>query len=412
MQYKKTTKKITAVAEELGVGAILEGSVRKAGPRVRIVAHLVDPKTEKHLWGDTFDRQLTDIFEVQSEVAQQITGALSVALSPEEKERVEKKATGDADAYNLYLLGRYHVNKWSGEDVEKGIDHFQQAIAKDPGYAVAYAGLADAYELLSIGFGSKPPAEYLALAKAMALKALEMDDTLAEAHTSLAYARWLGDLDWSGAERGFKRALELKSSYVMAHEWYAEYLAALGRHDEAFAEIKRAQQLDPLAVPVNRAVGWILYFGRRYDQSIEELRKTLGMDPNFVGARLVLWWVYIAMGAYDEAIADIRKEIERPGMKTVKKLTLGYACAAAGNREEANGILWELEPKLAGENRLALLSALLFIALDMKDRAFQELHRAFELREPGLLFLKVAPWLDPLRSDPRYGALVEKLGLG
>jgi serine/threonine-protein kinase len=412
MQYKKTTKKITAIAEELGVGAILEGSVRKAGPRVRIVAHLVDPKTEKHLWGDTFDRQLTDIFEVQSEVAQQITGALSVALSPEEKQRVEKKATADADAYNLYLMGRFHANKWSGEDVQKGIDHFQEAIAKDPGFAVAYAGLADAYELLSIGFGSKPPVEYLAQAKVMALKALELDDSLAEAHTSLAYARWLGDLDWSGAERGFKRALELKSSYVMAHEWYAEYLAALGRHDEALAEIKRAQQLDPLSVPVNRAVGWILYFGRRYDQSIEELRKTLGMDPNFLGARLVLWWVYVAKGDYEGAIADIRQEIERPGLRTVKKLMLGYACAASGNKEEASGILWELEPKLAGENRLALLSALLFTALDMKDRAFQELHRAYELREPGLLFLKVAPWLDPLRSDPRYGALVEKLGLG
>jgi serine/threonine-protein kinase len=412
MQYKKTTKKIAAIAQELGVGAILEGSVRKAGPRVRIVAHLVDPKTEKHLWGDTFDRQLTDIFEVQSEVAQQITGALSVALSPEEKQRVAKKATENIDAYNLYLLGRFHANKWSEADVLKGIECFEGAIAKDPSYAVAYAGLADAYELLSIGFSSKPAVECLAQAKTMALKALEMDDTLAEAHTSLGYARWLGDLDWSGAEREFKRALELKSSYVMAHEWYAEYLAALGRFDEAVAEIKRAQQLDPLAVPVNRAVGWVLYFARRYDEAVEELRKTLAMNPDFLGARIVLWWVYVAKGAHQEAIADIRNEIERPGMRTVKKLMLGYACAASGNREEAIGILWELEPKLSGDNRLALLSALLFTALDMKDRAFQELHRAFELREPGLLFLKVAPWLDPLRSDPRYGALMEKLGLG
>jgi serine/threonine-protein kinase len=412
MQYKKTTKKITAIAQELGVGAILEGSVRKAGPRVRIVAHLVDPSNEQHLWGDTFDRQLTDIFEVQSEVAQQITGALSVALSPEEKKRVEKKATEDIDAYNLYLLGRFHANKWSEADVLKGIECFQGAIAKDPSYAVAYAGLADAYELLSIGFSSKPPVEYLGQAKSMALKALEMDDTLAEAHTSLAYARWLGDLDWPGAEKEFKRALDLKTSYVMAHEWYAEFLAAMGRFDEAVAEIKRAQQLDPLSVPVNRAVGWVLYFTRRYDEALEELRKTLAMNPEFVGARLVLWWVLVAKGALDEAIADIRREVERPGLRTIKKLMLGYACAAAGNREEANGILWELEPKLASEDRLALLSALLFTALDMKDRAFQQLHRAYEIREPGLLFLKVAPWLDPLRSDPRYGALVEKLGLG
>ncbi len=411
MQYKKTTKKITAIAEELGVGSILEGSVRRAGQRVRIVVHLVDPKTEKHLWGDTFDRQLSDIFEVQSEVAQQITGALSVALSPEEKSRVEKKATGDADAYNLYLLGRFHANKWSAADVQKGIEFYQQAIAKDPGYAVAYAGLADAYELLSIGFGSKPPAEYLAQAKAMALKALEMDDSLAEAHTSLAYARWLGDLDWSGAEREFKRALELKGSYVMAHEWYAEYLAALGRHDEALAEAKRAQQLDPLSVPVNRAVGWILYFGRRYDQSIEELRKTLGMDASFLGARLVLWWVYIAKGEYDEAITDIRKEIDAGGMRTVKKLMLAFACAAAGNREEAGGILWELESKLAEENRLALLTALVSTAMDAKDQAFEQLERAYQFREPGLLFLRVAPWADPLRSDRRYAALLEKLGL-
>jgi len=412
MQYKKTTKKIATIAEELGVGAILEGSVRKAGPRVRIVVHLVDPRSEKHLWGETFDRQLTDVFEVQSEVAQQITGALAVTLSPEEKQRVEKKATGDAEAYNLYLLGRFHANKWSEENVQKGIQYFQEAIGKDPNYAVAYAGMSDAYELLSIGFGSKPPVEYLVQAKAMALKALEMDDTLAEAHTSLAYARWLGDLDWVGAEREFKRALELKTSYVMAHEWYAEYLAALGRHDEAFTEIKRAQQLDPLSVPVTRAVGWVLYFARRYDQAIEELQKALAMDAEFLGARLVLWWVHVAKGTPDLAVADIRKELEKPGLRTVKKLMLAYACAAAGNKEEANGLLWELEPKLAGENRLALLSALLFTALDMKDRAFQQLHRAYELREPGLLFLKVAPWLDPLRSDPRYGALVEQLGLG
>ncbi len=412
MQYKKTTKKIAAIAEELGVGAILEGSVRRAGSRARIVVHLVNPKTEKHLWGDTFDRQLTDIFEVQSEVAQQITGALSLALSPEEKQRVEMKATGDAEAYNLYLLGRYQLNKWSGAEVQKAIEYFQEAVAKDPGYAVAYAGLADAYELLSIGFGSKPPVEYLAQAKTMALKALEMDDSLAEAHTSLAYARWLGDLDWTGAEREFKRALELKSSYVMAHEWYAEYLAALGRHDEALAAIKRAQQLDPLSVPVNRAVGWVVYYSRRYDQAIEELRKALGMDPDFLGARLVLWWALVAQGAYEEAIADIRTQVERPGLRTMKKLMLAYASAAAGNREEAGGILWELEPKLATDDRLALLSALVFTAMDTKDRAFEQLERAYQIREPGLLFLRVAPWADPLRSDRRYTTLLEKLGLG
>ncbi|HEX6103945.1 MAG TPA: protein kinase, partial [Gemmatimonadales bacterium] len=342
MRYKKTTKNIATIADELGVGAVLEGSVRRAGQRVRIVVHLVDPKTEDHLWGETFDRQLSDIFEVQSEVAQQITGALSVALSPEEKQRVEKKATDSAEAYNMYLLGRFHANKWSGPDVEKGIEYYQLAIAKDPGYAVAYAGLADAYELLSIGFGSKSPVEYLAQAKAMALKALEMDDTLAEAHTSLAYARWLADLDWSGAEREFKRALELTSSYVMAHEWYAEYLAALGRHTEALAEAKRAQQLDPLSVPVNRAVGWVLYFARRYDDAIEELRKALAMNPDFLGARLVLWWAYIAKGAHEQAIADIRKEVERPGSRSLKKLVLAYACASAGNREEGSGLLWEL----------------------------------------------------------------------
>ena len=412
MQYKKTSKKIATVAEELGVGAILEGSVRRAGPRARIVVHLVDPKTEKHLWGDTFDRQLTDIFEVQSEVAQQITGALSLALSPEEKQRVERKDTADAEAYNLYLLGRFHMNKWSGADVQKAIEHFEQAVAKDPGYAVAYAGMADAYELLSIGFGTKPPVEYLAQAKTMALKALEMDDTLAEAHTSLAYARWLGDLDWTGAEREFKRALDLKSSYVIAHEWYAEYLAALGRHDEALAEIKRAQQLDPLSVPVNRAVGWVVYFSRRYDQAIEELKKALGMDPDFLAARLVLWWALVAQGKHEEAIADIRKQVERPGLRTMKKLMLAYACASAGNREEAGAILWELESKLAAENRLALLSAMLFTAMDAKDRAFEQLERAYQIREPGLLFLRVAPWADPLRSDRRYAVLLEKLGLG
>jgi tetratricopeptide (TPR) repeat protein len=272
--------------------------------------------------------------------------------------------------------------------------------------------MADAYELLSIGFGDKAPVEYLAQAKSCALKALQMDDTLAEAHTSLAYARWLGDLDWVGAEKEFKRALELKSSYVMAHAWYAEYLAALGRHDEALAAIKSAQQLDPLSVPLNRAVGWVVYFSRRYDQAIEELRKALGMDPNFLGARLVLWWALIAQGAYEDAIADIRKEVERPGLRTMKKLMLGYACATAGKLEEAGGILWELESKIEAESRLALLSALLFTAMDDKDRAFEQLERAFQIREPGLVFLRVAPWADPLRSDRRYTSLVERLGLG
>ena len=412
MQYKKTTKKIQVIAEELGVGAVLEGSVRRAGQRVRIVVHLVEPKTEKHLWGDTFDRQLADIFEVQSEVAQQITGALKLALSPEEKERVEKKATGDVDAYNNVLLGRFHANKWAEADVMKGIEYYQAAIAKDPGYAVAYAGLADAYELLSIGFSSKPPAEYLTQAKGMALKALEMDDSLAEAHTSLAYARWLGDLDWVGAEKEFKRALELKSSYVMAHEWYAEYLVSLGRNDEAVLEIRKAQQLDPLAVPVTRAVGWVLYFARRYPEAEEELRRALAMNAEFVGARLVLWWVQVVQREYDEAIADIKREMDKPGLKTVKKLMLAYVNAAAGNREEASGLLWELEAKLVSESRLALMAAMVYAALGEKDRAFERLQLAFQIREPGLLFLKVAPWAEPLRSDPRYGALLERLGLG
>jgi serine/threonine protein kinase/Tfp pilus assembly protein PilF len=412
MQYKKTTKKIATIAEELRVGAILEGTVRRAGQRVRIVVHLIEPVTEKHLWGETFDRQLTDIFEVQSEVAQHITGALSLALSPEEKERVEKKATENFDAYNLYLLGRFHANKWSEEEVLKGIACFEEAIAKDPGYAVAYAGLADAYELLSIGLGAKPPLECLKQAKTMALKALEMDDSLAEAHTSLAYARWLADLDWVTAEREFRRALELKLSYVPAHQWYAEYLAAMGRHDEALAEIRRAQQLDPLAVPVNRAVGWVLYFARQFDQAIEELHKALAMDPDFLGARLVLWWAQIARGACDDAITDIHKELERPGSSTVKKLMLGYACAVAGRRAEATKILRELDVRLASDDRLALLSAFPLAALGDTDRTFQQLQRAYEQRDPGLMFLKVAPWADPIRSDPRYGALVEKLGLG
>ncbi len=411
MQYKKTTKKIAAIAEELGVGAILEGSVRRAGPRARIVVHLVDPKTEKHLWGDTFDRQLTDIFEVQSEVAQQITGALSLALSPEEKSRVEKKATGDAEAYNLYLLGRFHINKWSGVDVQKAIEHFQEAIAKDPGYALAYAGLADAYELLSIGFGSKPPVEYLAQAKSMALKALEMDDTLAEAHTSLAYARWLGDLDWSGAEREFKRALELKSSYVMAHEWYAEYLAALGRHDDALAAIKRAQQLDPLSVPVNRAVGWVVYYSRQ----LRSGHRRVAEDARD-GSRFPWRPTRALVGSRRQG--GLRGGDQRhpgggraPGIAHDEEADAGIRIRLRRVQGRGSGILWELESKLAGESRLALLSALLFTAMESNDRAFEQLERAYQIREPGLMFLRVAPWADPLRSDRRYDALVNRLGL-
>jgi len=190
-------------------------------------------------------------------------------------------------------------------------------------------------------------------------------------------------------------------------------LAALGRHDEAVVEIRRAQQLDPLAVPVTRAVGWVLYFARRYDQAIDELTKALAMDPGFMGARMVLWWVYVAKGDPQAAITDLRSEIEKPGLRSIKKLMLAFACAAAGNQEEASGLLWELEPKLAEEgNRLAFLSSLTFTAMGDKDRAFAQLERAFTQREPALLFLNVTPGLDPLRSDPRFGALKERLGIG
>ena len=295
----------------------------------------------------------------------------------------------------------------------KGIEYFQGAIAKDPGYAVAYAGLADAYELLSIGFSSKPPAEYLALAKAMALKALEMDDSLAEAHTSLAYARWLGDLDWVGAEKEFKRALELKSSYVMAHEWYAEYLVSLGRSDEAVAEIKRAQQLDPLAVPVNRAVGWVLYFARRYEEAEEELRKALAMNADFLGARLVLWWVNVVRGEFEPAIADIKREMEKPGLKTVKKLMLAYA--ERRRREQGGGRRAPVGARgQAREREPAGADGGPWCAPRWARRTARSSgsSSAFQIREPGLLFLKVAPWAEPLRSDPRYGALLERLGLG
>ena len=232
----------------------------------------------------------------------------------------------------------------------------------------------------------------------MALKALEMDDTLAEAHTSLAYARWLGDLDWPGAERGFKRALELKSSYVMAHEWYAEYLAALGRHDEALAEIKRAQQLDPLAVPVNRAVGWVLYFARRYDEAIEELRKTLAMNPEFLGARLVLWWVYVAKGAHDQAIADIRREVEKPGLRTMKKLSWRTPVPPPATRRRPTGCSGSWSPSWRRSTGWPCCRRSSSRRWTSKDRAFEQLERAFQIREPGLLFLKVAPWADPLRA--------------
>ena len=334
MQYKKTTKKITAIAEELGVGAILEGSVRRAGQRVRIVVHLVEPKTEKHLWGDTFDRQLTDIFEVQSEVAQQITGALSLALSPEEKQRVEKKATGDVDAYNLYLLGRFHANKWSEADVLKGIEYFQDAIAKDPGYAVAYAGLADAYELLSIGFSSKPPVEYLAQAKAHGAEGAG-DGRQPRRGAHLAGLRPLARRPRlvrrrAGVQARARAQVELRHGprVVRRVPGGAGPARRGGRGDQAGPAARPARGPGE---PRGRA--GCSTSPAATTRPIEELRKTLAMNPDFLGARLVLWWVHVAQGEPSRRRSPTSSgRWSSPGSRTVKKLMLAYACAAAGQQ--------------------------------------------------------------------------------
>ncbi|MCA1850333.1 MAG: tetratricopeptide repeat protein, partial [Acidobacteria bacterium] len=387
---------------------VLTGKVVERGDRLLISAELVDARDNTHLWGDQYNRSLTEILATQEEISKEISEKLRLRLTGEERRRLARHHTESAEAYQLYLKGRYHWNRRTAEGITKSIDYFQQAIVMDPGYALSYAGLADAYALLPLNV-NVPAKEALPKAKAAAARALEIDETLAEAHASLGYVKYQLDWDWAGAEREFRRAIELNPNYVTAHHWYSNFLSGMGRHAEAMAEMKKAQELEPLSLVINAGVAWAFLYERQYDQAIEQFRKTLELDPNFNRAHTGLGLIYEQKGMHKEAIAALQKARELSGSSPLIVAFLGHAYATAGKRSEARAVVNELKELSARGQISPYYIAMIHAGLGERDQALQWLEKAFQDRSSGLVWLKVHPVWDQLRSDPRFTDLIRRL---
>ncbi len=411
MRYKNSDKDIKEIGQELSVATVLEGSIQKEKDKIRINAQLINMEDGFHLWAETYDRKLASIFDIQDEISKAITEALRIELIDKEKALLVKRYTENLEAYNLYLKGRYFWNKRTEEGYQKSLEYFQEAIEKDPAYALAYTGIADYYNLLGY-YDYLPPKEAFPKAKAAAEKALEMDETLAEAHNSLAMVKENYDWDWKGAEREYRRAIELNPSYATAHQWYAGYLGARGRHDESIAENKQAQELDPLSPIIGADLGINFISARQYDQAIEEFQKALEMDPNYIVAHLFLGLAYTGKEMYDEAIAELQKAQTLSGDDdSLITVFLGVIYSLSGKKDEAKKILNEVIELSKHSYVSPLCISLIYVGLGQKDQAFEWLEKAYDERDHWMSSLKVLPILDSIRSDPRFIALLKKMGL-
>ena len=388
----------------------MEGSVLREGGQVRISIQLIDGATDRHLWAEEYQREYRSILALQREVARAIAQQIRITLTPQERVRLAEARAVDPEAHEAYVKGRYYSNQRTENELRKSIAYFQQAIAKDPSYALAYSGLADAYTLLGYR-GNLPSKDALSQAKAAALKAVQLDDALAEAHASLAFIAETHEWDWPAAERGYKRALELNPGYATAHNWYAGYLMYVGRFEEGIAEARRARELDPVSLAINNALGGRLLLAGRDAEALQQLEKTLEMDPHFAPVHNRVGWVYLRKGRYEAAIREFRRAIELSGTDTDLWLDLGYASAVVGKRDEASRIL----AKLKRQHEQGLLSsgavAILYGGLGELDQAFAWLEKACEERDPLLTHLKVSPRFDPLRHDRRFKDLLRRVGL-
>jgi TolB-like protein/Flp pilus assembly protein TadD len=413
MQYKTTEKGIAEIGRELQVGTILEGSVRKAGGRLRITAQLVDVESQGHLWSQDYDRTLDDVFAIQSAVAENVADALAVTLSPGEKSQLEKQGTQNLEAYNLYLRGLYLFNTQSAEGLKNSISHFQQALQHDPGFAQAYAGIAWAYQVL--GFSSLlAPKEAFEKSRVAAEKALELDETTVDAHVAAAAMSQVLDYDQARAGAAYKRAVELAPNSATTRDWYGiQYLSPMGRHEEAIAELRRAVELDPISVMHLSNLGWVYYMAHQYDSAIEYLQKSLELEPGVVDVDRCLGEIYVQKGMYDKAIAHMQKYVELTEGQTDYALGyLGYAYAMAGQRDKALEILETLQDRAQRQHVVAYAFAPLYVGLGENDKAINALWQDYkEDATPFLLWLKVFPVFDPLHSDPRFIELLRKIGV-
>jgi TolB-like protein/Flp pilus assembly protein TadD len=397
-----------SVGRELGVDAVLEGSVQHAGARLRVTVQMLGVLDGVPLWADKFNAPFTDIFDVQDSIAEQVARALTLRLTGENRERLRKRYTESADAYRDYLRGRYFVNKRTVEGFRKAVAHFERAIEVDPAFALAFAGLSDAQALLAV-WGEESPRTCFPRARAAAERALEIDDELPEAHTALGYVLYFYEWDFRGAEREFLRAIKLNPSYAAAHNRYAQMLVSLERFAEAEAEMKAALELDPLSPMVNTAFGGPALYSRQYDAAIEHYRKVLELEPDFVPALFALSVALTQTGRHDESIATARHAAGVSGRHPIIVALLATACAAAGWREEAERLLEEL---LTGERRTPSYSlATVYARLGDAEGALACLERAFEEHVSHVADLNIEPEFDPIRADPRFRKLVRRVGL-
>jgi TolB-like protein/DNA-binding winged helix-turn-helix (wHTH) protein/Tfp pilus assembly protein PilF len=410
MAYKNTHKPISQIAAELNVDAVVEGTVMRVGNRVRITAELVQVSTDQHLWADTYESPIGDVLALQNRVSSAIVDEIRINLTKEDKERLARNPAVSPEAYEEYLKGRYYWNKRSSEAFAKAIGYFEEATRRDPQYALAYAGLADCYGIIGATiYGTVPASEAAPKAKAAATRALEIDPSLAEAETSLATAKFNYDWDWAGAAEGFKKAMQMDPRYPTAYQRYSLYLSAMDRPDDSFEQIKKARDLDPLSISINVSFGWRLYLAREYDRAIAQLRDTLELDPNYVWARLNLGQAYEQKGEYNLAIQEFQHAVELSQSSPLAISALAHAYAVSGNHPEAAKLLVTLQSKSKTQYVSPYYIAMVYLGLGKNEVAMDWLEKAYADRSNGLVFLKVEPELDPLRSNPRFVALQARM---
>ncbi len=408
MRYKHTDKRLDQIGQELNVEHIVEGSVRRAGDRVRITAQLVRVSDQTHLWAHSYERDLRDILALQSEVAQAISNEIRVKLTPQHWVRSVSALPANRQAYEAYLRGRYCWSKRTREGIQRSVDYFLQAIAHDPHYALAYAGLADGYRILAV-CGWLAPSAVQEKALAAARRALEIDGRLSEAHKALGAVRFRFDWEWKESEAELQRALELNPSDADAHRVYALYLQALGRVEEAIAEVERARELDPLSLLMETALGRALYMARRFEAAIAQCRKALELDPDYVPARFNLGRLLVETGKAREAIGVFKKASKRG--EVLYLAALGYAYARAEEEEQARGVLMQLEELARHSYVSAYEVAKIHVGLGEKAEALEWLERAYAERAVGLVAVKVDPVFDPLHSDQQFQGLLRRMAL-
>ncbi|HUK16475.1 MAG TPA: protein kinase [Bryobacteraceae bacterium] len=408
-RYKGKQVSPDEAGRQLKVRAVLTGRLVRHGEELAISTELVDVGRNRQLWGNQYTIKAADMQATEEQISRQISEKLRLALNGSEMERMNRRTTEDAEAYQTYLQGRFQWNKRTLEGLQASIEYFQQAIQKDPQYALAYAGEADAYALLA-DFNVLPTREVMPKVRAAAAKAIELDDSLAEAHTSLAWAKF-HDWDWTGTENEFKRAIALNASYPTAHVWYADFLSAMGRFDEAEAELTRAAETSPLSPVINLAAASRLYYARQYAAAIEQCQKTLALEPTFVPAHVLLGRAQLLKGQFGEAAAELKKALELSEGDTNELATVAYGFAVGGQRGEANKSLGDLKERAQQTYVQPLALATIQIGLGNRNEAFGWLAKAFDDRSAGLVYLKVDPVFDPVRSDARFNDLLQRIGL-